>query len=378
MKRWLRVVMPPLWTVLAAAFCYFSMEIFCLAAERRLDMPFYSLDVDRILVATMAFFAVSYAVYRVWAFHPAFRPVYSRWLAGTPWTSRKQLPLGPVHLVLQDVLFLAMAVALCWPRAGVEALVVLQAFLTCYLALLASTFVSTREKAWAYAVAFGLGAMGLFALSPLYYVAAGITYVIALLGLRASLAHFPWRDLPPFPQKTRLLNTNGPLGWPYDRLGPGMSKDNQFTVGDALVLGLLAGWWFFVGAYHLNTHAGNIENATLAGSFLLAWEVFARICLYCHGYAPPLSLRGRIAHGRLITPGYDRVFVAPLLAVLVFVAVLALPLWSGVPELIALPIGVMASTWIVIGMGPGLNDWHLTGNHRIVKGFTANAGQRNR
>jgi hypothetical protein len=93
-----------------------------------------------------------------------------------------------------------------------------------------------------------------------------------------------------------------------------------------------------------------------------------RVLLYCHSYLPPLSLLGRLSLGRLIIPGYDKVFIAPQLAVLMFVAAATLPFWSGVSHPIAASIGVMASWWILFGMGPSLDAWRFTGSHRIVKG----------
>jgi hypothetical protein len=386
MIRWLRAVLPPWWTVLAAVFCYLGLEFFCLGSEWRLGVPFYSIVEGRIFVIEMAFFVVLYAIYRVFAFHPALRPGYYHWLRGTPWTSRKRLPLGPVHLVLQDVLILGVAVGLCWPRCGTESLAVLQVFLAAYVIVLGFSHVLTGQKAWAYAVGVGLGFMVLFALSPLFFVAAGITYAVAILGLRASLAHFPWDNVPQLQVLKQSFKSNarskykGMLGWPFERLGPGFSFDNPFTLGDSLLTGLLAGWLLFVAGYQINTYDVKKSNEMIlmVSSFFLAGGAIMRIACYCDGYVSPLSLWGRLAHGRLIIPGYDQVYLAPLVAVLAFVAMATLPLWSGIPGLIAIPIGLTMTWWTLFGMGPSLNAWRLTGNHRIVKGLMTNAGQQNR
>jgi hypothetical protein len=323
----------------------------------------------------MSVVALLYAVFRVWAFHPALRPSYYRWLSGTPWTSQKPLPLGPIHLVLQDVLILGVMAGLCWPRAELEAHRVLQAFLSCYLAMLAITHFSTGQKGWAYAVAFGLGFMGLFALDPLFYVVAGAVYVAAVLGLRASLAQFPWSDtrLSQLFKSHARLRRNRSLGWPFDRLGPKLPTFGLtgFTRGDVFVSGLLAGWFYFLALNQLSQYHGHGEllGPTLLTLYLLLYAVLARMVIYCHGYVPPMSLLGRIAHGRLIIPGYDKVFVAPLLAVSVFISACLVPSWTGISQTIALPIGVTTSWWILFGMGPGLDAWRLTGNHRVIKGL---------
>jgi len=375
MTRWLRVVIPTWWAVFAGAF-YLGLEAIFLGIEWRLGVPFYTCVDDKIFIAVMASCVAAYAAYRVWAFHPALRPRYCGWLSRTPWAGQKPLPLGPVHLVLQDMLLLSAAVGLCWQRVGIEALAVLKAFLTCYLTILSFTLVCTGQKAWAYSFAFGLGFMGLFALSPKVYVVAGAAYVAALLGLRASLTHVPWHDVPQL-QRLQWFMTNlrsrcyEMLGWPFSRLGPGLSKEFQFKLGDLFLTGPLAGRAVFVTAYHRFA-----DDARLP--LLLMWAALWRIFRYCHGYAPPLSLLGRLAHGRLIIPGYDRVFMAPLLTVLVFVAAITMPHWNDVPELIAVPVGVMASWWILFGMRPSLDAWRFTGNHQIVKGSLMTAGQQNR
>ena len=391
MIRWLRVVLPPSWAIVTAGIIYFGLEAFCFGWEWYVGVSYPSPNSGEPFVAVMVMFAICYAVYRVWAFHPVLRPGYYNWLRVTPWTSGKPLPLGPVHLVLQDVMILGVMVGLCWPRAGMVAQFVIHAFLFAYLSTLAAAHGESGQKAWAYAVAFGLGFMLLFVPNWGFYVAAGVTYVAALVGWRRVLAGFPWPERAAELQrlheslkinlfsKRAAEKTNRSLGWPCDRLGPGFpNAPFCIAIGDALVIGLLAGWWFFVAGYHLR-HLRTID-IDLAGNFarlIFPGCVIARIFVYCHGYVPPLSLLGRVAHGRLIIPGYDQVLVAPLLAVLAFVAAHYLPLWTGLPELIALPMGVTAVCWILLGMGPSLNDWRLTGNHRIVKGLMVHLGQQN-
>ena len=372
MIRWLRIVMPPPWTVLLAVFWYVGLDVFLLSAEWRLGLPYNSIVESKIFIGSMGFLVVGYAVYRVWAFHPALRPSYYFWLLATPWTSQKRLPFGPVHLVIQDVFVLAAVVGLCWPRCGIKSLVVLQVFLACYCLLLCNVLVYTGQRPWANVGAVGLGFMGLFALSPLFYVAAAFTYAATLLGLRASLAHFPWKDLPQF-QKSQQ---NASLGWPHDRLGPGFPNDFSFLLGSPTLNGLLVGWWVFVALYHINPQDFEDAGALFMCSSFLVIPIFARIGFYCDGYLPPLSLRGRVALGRLIIPSYDQVFVAPLLALLVLVALCLLSVWRAIPAFFSIPLEVTLTWWILFGMGPSLTTWRLTGNHRIVKGLMFEPAQR--
>ncbi|HEV3435866.1 MAG TPA: hypothetical protein VG122_00810 [Gemmata sp.] len=359
MIRWLRVVIP-LWGLAAVGTIYLIVETVYLTLEWRFRIPFHSFDDDGLFLRVMDFLAVIYALFRVWMFHPALRPAYCNWLSHTPWTVKKPLPFGPVHLVWQDVLLLSVAVGLCWPRVGIGALAVVKAFLGCYLGCLCFAHFYTGQKAWAYPIAFGLGFMILFVQTPLFFVFAGASYVIALLGLRASLAGFPRREESRLQHMPRFMTDSAPLGWPFGRLGPGRSK--EFKLSDVFLTGLLAGWAVFVFGF-----GRKVGDMWMVGPIVF-FAASARILLYCHSYLPPLSLLGRLSLGRLIIPGYDKVFIAPLLTMLMFVAADTLPFWSGVTHLVAVSIGSTMSWWILFGMGPSLDSWRLTGNHRIVKG----------
>src|SRR5262249_12037823 len=109
------------------------------------------------------------------------------------------------------------------------------------------------------------------------------------------------------------------------------------------------------------------------GLFLLLLLSFpgapiSRLSLYLSGYLPPISIWGRLTTGRWIIPGYDKVFVAPLLAV-------GLAAWMSTEILnrnldprVYVPMVTFVFLAIFLGMGPSLKAWRLTGNHRIVEG----------
>jgi hypothetical protein len=108
---------------------------------------------------------------------------------------------------------------------------------------------------------------------------------------------------------------------------------------------------------------------------------------------PPISLAGRVATGRWLIPGYDRVLVAPLLAVAVFVfTVLALldvsPKVASPPRTAAglgqvvvpalyraasdpvlqASVAVGLVLLITLTVGPSRRRWLLTGTFRIRPG----------
>jgi hypothetical protein len=256
---------------------------------------------------------------------------------------------------------------------------VVQLFLVAYLVALGVTTFLTGQKAWGYAVVLGLGFMGFFAVGPLFVVAAVLTYTCAVLGLRSALAGFPWPDVPQFQQFQSMkqaksnaqFKDRGSLGWPFARLGPMVCGPVRFRLGDSILGGLLTGWLFFVAAYQMRPRASDNELLWTLCLFILVYGIIGRVALYCNGYAPPIGLWGRIALGRFIIPGYDQVLVAPVLAILSFAAARFLPVWSGMPEYFGPPIAVTAVWWSLVCVGPGLEAWRLTGNHRIVKGLVS-------
>src|SRR5262245_32056558 len=113
MKRWLRVTLPHDGYVLAFLLLYVLVEAAIPVWQRFV----WGAPVDNwmgellIQVATIV-----YAFHRVLAFHPAINTEYRTWLRTTPWTNRYPLPVGPIHLVLQDVLVLAALAGLAWAR----------------------------------------------------------------------------------------------------------------------------------------------------------------------------------------------------------------------------------------------------------------------
>ncbi|HET6880701.1 MAG TPA: hypothetical protein VFI31_11130, partial [Pirellulales bacterium] len=117
--RWLRIAAPPRWTPLALLpiavmeliYGWLIWQWQGAGAAELLEKR------DNIWV----FLAFILGVQRVWEFHPLFHEDYRNWLRLTPWTSRSPLPVGPIHLLPQDALWLGLALLL-WHDPGVSRL----------------------------------------------------------------------------------------------------------------------------------------------------------------------------------------------------------------------------------------------------------------
>jgi hypothetical protein len=366
MVRWLRVVIPG-GPVAVVAVIWGVLEGFWRAAEAVGGQP-GRLD-PRASLVVFEFFAAIYGMYRALAFHPVANPRYRAWLAATPWTSRKPLPAGPPHLVAQDVVLVGLALALGWWTAGPKALAVPLLFLAGYLVPLALELAGTGEGLYAYAVGFGLGlVVRLLPDLPLALAAAAATYLVAYAGLRQSLRNFPWErpDAPPKPAVRDIQVGVDPLGWPFARLGPKFADGRPMSLRNALLTSLLVGWWFHALAA-LPWDPGDRASLLFAGVCLAAGLApLFRLIAYLPGYAPPISLLGRLATGRWLIPGYDQVFVAPLLAAWIGFSLPWFLVSAGLDSLVAMPLTLGLTLFVVLAMGPDRKTWRLTGHHRIV------------
>ncbi len=153
------------------------------------------------------------------------------------------------------------------------------------------------------------------------------------------------------------------LGWPYDYLGP-LRDRHPISIGRAAAFAGLAGWWEFVLLYpkHETLSSIGLFIAILGPVFLAV----IRLANYVWGYAPPISLWGRIRTFRWIIPGYDVIFVAPVMILLLLWFMKWLVFDCRVPTELALPPVLGAMVFVALACRPSLDEWRLTGHHRIV------------
>jgi hypothetical protein len=373
MKRWLRVVLPSSSYLAILVVCYTVClgGILCFEWQMGARLPELRQGPRGLVILA----AVAYGLYRVYAFHPSANAGYRDWLATTPWTGRQPLP-WPVHLVPQDAFVLAILCGMSWLIWPPSALAVLQAFLTAYLLDLAVSLFVTGEWRFGYIVAAGLGAAVWQWQNAIYSLVLGlVTYLLAYLGLQRSLRCFPWNAtwLETFKAKMRTGANASALGWPFGRLAPEEPEEGwRIPLRHAVLISLLCGWWAFalVSLIHEPEDRANVMMIAAVCGILLVPIV--RLALYCDGYAPPISLGGRIFTGRWLMPGYDQVFVAPLLAAFLGAMLLWVCWLYGVDLLFGGPPAISVTLLLILGMGPTLKEWRLTGNHQIVEGTRRN------
>lgn len=378
--RWLRLVYPPGWAVAIALSGYVICEAIFWWTHVALGVPAESLgELLRIRDGLMILNCAVYAGFRICAFHPIFRPKYRYWLSQTPWNSSKPLPLGPVTLVAQDLLVLAVARASLHGYQSPETMIP-QLFLMAYLAAAAVAIWASGTRLTAYGLMFVLGLA--IRLGPINaWLSLGVLgagYALAVYGLRLSLVGFPWTPqiASVARQFTDIRNVregqllSGHLGWPY-ALTNSEDQPREAMRGEYLLISLLAGWWFYAVTAIMNLEG---QDVVAVRAFMIGWLTLAcvagRLFLYFFNHWPPISLWGRLWTGRWIIPAYDVGFVAPAISAAVgwgglfVLRTVAAHEVTFVPPLAALQIIlVLVATFTI---GPSHRRWRLTTPCRIA------------
>jgi hypothetical protein len=369
MMNRLRVILPPDWALIAFVLAYLLFEGPVLYYEHQAGQRLNIVHPGVILARAAAY---AYGVFRVRAFHPAQLPEYRAWLERTPWTVRKPLPGGPVHLSWGDILVFGALAAAVAGQGTPQVLAVISLGLIGHSLMLALALLATGPKAAGFLVAFGVGlAIRLWPDRTACLAAAVATQLVGRVGLRLALARFPWPDLPPAPQGEAALPTT--CGWPFDQLQPNSPK--RSSRGTLIAMSLLAGWYFLAAqaVFADFGFAGHMPHFVFV-QFLMMM-VLGRIIAYTEGYAPPISLWGRIRTFRWIIPGYDQIFVAPLCVVLIGMLAVDRFRPAFLSDEVALAGGLALAMMVATTAGPDLTRWRLTGRHRLVPSNTKKAGQ---
>lgn len=382
MNRWLRVVLPD-WPSLFVSICIWQLIVVTWNWYRmwRGDLEFLGAD-GAYFVRLLA---CGYAVFRVVTFHPLWRIDYRQWLERTPWTPRHPLPLGPLHLVPQDVVWLLVITLLGWVPSAVAGLSaaylwqIWKAFGLTFLLVHAMTLRMTGDLLHSYAVGFLLGLVAYA--WPSHGLSLGLevlTYLVVHRGVRRSLERFPW-SIERWERMQKQLTSNEmqtPVnkqnGWPFAAAGPALPAEFLCPRGDLICISLLAGWWMHVAdVFWLRFQLQEQFNPVVfIGFAIVAALPPIRAAFYFLEHRPPIGLWGRILTGRWIIPQYDVIFVAPLLAMVCGVALpmggLTIPLLRPYLLTAVIPVTTTLMLLINFGIGPELRVWHFTGRHRLV------------
>jgi len=381
-RTWLRKVTCPIWPWAIPLVLFFLLEwAFKLDPHDprgNREMAIFQLI---ILFATMFI----YGAFRVIRSHPVYHPSYWNWLETTPWTSKRALPIYPIHLVFQDLVIPGTGAALLLfmlrrPYCPmVSPAFLFLTFMVSYLLALCYSFFITEQIRAGFLTAFGFGFMIIFLNRPWIALLISILfYIPAWLGIYKSLALFPWIKRKITPPSLSLFTRNLSIEtfsfWPYNALSPVDTKP-RFSLETKILASLLPGWFLFSLLIHLRS-----EEETL--TILLFFPgIFVFLCFqlqrlsWSSYYRSPTSFWGRIFTLRLIIPGYDKMSFAPFLILAVGFAVPLVFLKLNIPWYINIPLSFSVIFFFALNLGPSLAKFQLTGHYSLYKGKPGLRGQ---
>jgi hypothetical protein len=244
------------------------------------------------------------------------------------------------------------------------------------------TFLLAFTRTWKPVLALGLlwsapmlPAMRGWPTAAIVAALAGVTWY----GHRKSLRTFPWRrneigdpEAMRFKGRKSILEQEiridglgnsqavgtTSMGWPFQWLSPKIEA-KSIANSTSFAVSALIGWWTYCVMV--------ATEAPLSPGMLLFFSVGAallRLSMYCSGVGPPFNIWGRIASGRIIVPGFDRVFLTPVVVVaLAIVGGMAIRR-AGSWQTGASACVVTVVCFAVISGGPKMQTWLLTGQHR--------------
>lgn len=298
-------------------------------------------------------FLVYMGLARVFGPHPDGKPRYRNWLKTTPWHPGMPLPLGPITLNFYDLVLLAVT-GFMFTKLGMHAELSILLFGVAYTIAVMLKLLSTGPARIDYLLSFGLLLM--VWVLPDVRVAALILvamYPVEHWAIRHSLKSFPWE-----PQVPKHYV---PLGWTFERLGPEPVKV-RVPFFDALIVSLLFGGCVYV------TLSKSFADArqTIEGCLVFAGFTAALIrFLIYFGGTSNLGLFSRLVTGRLIIPGYDQIFVAPILIGGLLVAA-SVAVQRPIEPVEAGAFGSLI-VLVLLGMGPSLRRFRLVGTYNVSK-----------
>ena len=362
-------------------------DVFEILETRTLKEPSIS---EMFLGIGGALFGI-YGVCRAVAYLPIWNSNFMRMLYQSPWTNRQKIPFGSITLKAQDVLVLSCGLFCTAPLLQWNVVYLVFAFLAGYLLLMLNIFWVLKQWKDFFTLAFGVGFAWIsLALMPVWCTAllfcvlycfssAGTTRLLERLGNRESYKKFAtlakhnpkqegYFSLVAFGEEPKAK-----IGWPFDDLAPHPLLQNRNIVRE-IIWSVLISWIYFAIFYtasNLKWDSQGDQHSFL--SLLITGTLtvpFVFITYFLHqclknGLFPPIRPWGRLTFKRLIVPSYDRIFIAPIYA-LVYSIALCVLLFNWKIEPIIIGTTILATSLLICFLGsPSFEKWKLTARCRI-------------
>lgn len=327
-----------------------------------LNTPDSEKDCNTAMLVLLSFYC---GVSRVWLSHPIFNRKYHQFLCLSPWQLGKPLPNGSIYLIWPDIIVIIFLTSLSILFPIVHFLLPAVFFIIGYLVCLTVAFLLSVQTQWLCLM------LSLWALivcpgrSDLYYfLVLLIMYGFGILGIRTYLNGFPWNTrywtLDLIKEFKRKAIRRSIIQWPYSHLNIYHLK----TIS-------LPGKLFITMLFFLCIHSLVRSNSNFSGLIVFYFEltmmiVMIRVTVYFR-LLPPISLWGRIWTCRWILPQYDKIFVAPIIIVLISCFGPWFLTFLGITPTLNYELILAINLFLSLILPPSLMKWQFTGPHRIVR-----------
>jgi hypothetical protein len=380
-RQWLRVIGLPGWAVVGGPASVLTiwliewlLRLFVIwmakwKAPLLSEMEIYLPEVLPVHQFGVVSLAIVFGLHRGSGFHPVSDKSYGTWLAQTPWRPSMPLPFGPAHLVWQDlaVVLSLTLLAILPPNWGVRIAYIPVAFAVAFCAA-SAVLLLVIQIYWAVVALILLAGVGAILWANVWWcLLISIAMCgVACLGIIYSLRDFPYTEekraalgLVAFPTRPALDVALAVV--PIRNVG----RWHRLITSQSLTIALVAGVLFFFIAYHFRNEPNAAKGMLYVETLIVIFAVFSRVLIYVDGRRSPISPLGRLATRRLIIPGYDRVFVGPLIALVVGLLLPHAMIWLGTAAIAAVPISLTVFVALVVLLPPGIERWYYTGHYRI-------------
>ena len=360
-RQWRQILPPPGYTIL-----FFVVYMLTYLV----DFYFHLLgllvpeEVGMIRMPILILASASYGFYRVRVFHPSYNKKYWQWLCLSPWSINKPLPQGPVHLIWVDFVILTILTLLAYSNVPLEKFTPLVVFLFVYLAMIVLAF---QAEQMVFTILFFF--LFPFTFYPFKSINLAIIvfillYALCYFGFYKSFRDFPWNTkywkIDVVEELRKQAIRNNIIGWPFKHLN--INKTFGISCFGAFILSFLLTWWLHVIRWAID-EPYNLKPLAILSVYVAVTRAF----FYALKYRPPISLAGRIFTGRLIIPGYDKIFIAPICILLVGIPLPFALSFFGLNEVWSFEICFFLIFFLALSLPPKLNTWLLTGPYRISK-----------
>jgi len=414
-----RIFLVPIWMIVAFVVIYVGSEVaqilfyawqfdFNLQAIKDTDMSEIASFMQQFSLLLLGAGALAYGLYRSAHFQPFFHIGYVEYMSLMPWSLGKPLPKGTPFFAWQDTLVL-LIFSLLALRTGslywVSVVFILAA--AGYSLPICATLFSLEEKTIAYIIAYSSClvivahdnsvALSLLAVGMVTLTTIGLRRSLSRLSnpdwdsaesaktlragarfvARGSMApnetHKAIEDLQVAISKSAVSPSTMP--WPLNQLFS--SNDFSVSVLDKILIALFLPWVMYlsfsasgIGPTEMSPDDYSFFVFAVYGIHLILCLI--RLAVYLSGYRAPISLLGRFATGRILIPGYDKAFLAPVISMAFLFLCHHGLIVVGVGSGLAISASIWGAHLILFLAGPGLERWRLTGNHRLVPNTKSN------